>query len=308
MKRSSFALETTSRSDCRPADGKLRKGLTVLELLVTMAITGILVSLVLPAIGAARESARRITCVSHLREIGLALQSHHDSVGHLPAGWRFDSGGESAYGWAVSLLPYFGHPSLHDQIDMSAHVGSSCNDRARRTALDLMLCPSDIATRSFVLYADNEAKANAVYASAKPLPGGLRPLLTLPTTNYVGVFGTFEPDDEIPAPVGDGSFIENRHARFRDFQRGLSHTIVVGERTMAQVPSTWFGIDLSGEDAAARVVGSTLEGINNPYADECDFSSRHSNGANFLWADGHVSFLAEDIDLSLYHQYARLRD
>ena len=116
-----------------------------------------------------------------------------------------------------------------------------------------------------------------------------------------------KPDDEIPAPVGDGAFLENRFVRFRDFQRGLSNTLAIGERTMAQVPSTWFGVELSGEDAAARLVGATLEGINNPYADECDFSSRHRDGANFLWADGHVSFLTKDIDLSQYHRYARLR-
>jgi prepilin-type processing-associated H-X9-DG protein len=133
-------------------------------------------------------------------------------------------------------------------------------------------------------------------------------LIQLPTANYVGVFGTMEADDSIPAPIGDGTFLENRATRFRDFGRGLSQTIVVGERTMAQVPSTWLGVSLLGEDAAARIVGSTLEGINNPLADECDFSSRHPGGANFLWADGHVSFVNEDVDLREYHRWARLRE
>ena len=73
------------------------------------------------------------------------------------------------------------------------------------------------------------------------------------------------------------------------------------------MPSTWLGVELAGEDAAARLVGSALEGINNPLADEGDFSSRHPGGANFLWGDGHVSFVTEDVDLYLYHEWSRLR-
>ena len=130
----------------------------------------------------------------------------------------------------------------------------------------------------------------------------------LPTSNYVGVFGTIEPDDSIPAPIGDGAFIENRPTRLCQFKRGLSNTFIFGERTMAQAPSSWLGTALEGEDAAARIVGSALEGINNPIADECDFSSRHGGGANFLWGDGHTSFVVENIDLNLYHRLARLRE
>ena len=222
-----------------------QRGFTVLELLVTISIIGVLMGLLLPAIGSARESVRRVQCVSHLRQ----------------------------------------------------------------TSLDLMLCPSDITEPTFTLFEDeaDEDEDGTLGLKTLKTPTELKSLVQLPTANYVGVFGTIEPDDDIPAPIGDGVFLENRLVRFRDFGRGLSNTIIVGERTMAQVPSTWFGVHLAGEDAAGRIVGSTLEGINNPLADECDFSSRHPGGANFLWGDGHVTFVAETVDSHEYHQWPRLR-
>lgn len=287
-----------------------RRGLTVLELLVTMSIIGILAALVLPAIGAIRESARRVSCSDHLREVGLAVHSHYNSERSLPVGWQFDAAGDSAYGWAVALLPYVGQPALSDSIDRQQAVGDRRNDVARGTRLEVMLCPSDLSAESFVLFAESEDgdeqddPESRLSANAAMEPSAL---LQLPVANYVGVFGTYEMDDTIPAPIGDGAFLENRKVHFRDFQRGLSKTFLVGERTMAQVPSTWFGVDLAGEDAAARLVGAALEGINKTYADECDFSSRHPGGAYFLYGDGHVDFISEAIDLRLYHQSARLR-
>ena len=298
-----------------PADERLRspgrdgrrRALTVLELLVTLAVIGILAGLVLPAVGSVRESARRVECIDHLRETGLALHSHHHSQRSLPAGWTFDSQSVSAYGWAVPILPFLGQPALADRIEIEQSVGNAHHEAVRHTSLAVLLCPSDIAEPEFTLFADEEDDAGLHSQGDHSDVGATAELVELPTANYVGVFGTLEPDDAVPAPLGDGTFLENRRTRFRDFQRGLSVTVVVGERTMAQVPSTWFGVDLAGEDAAARLVGSALEGINSPFADECDFSSRHPGGANFLWGDGHVSFVTEQIDLRLYHQSAKLR-
>lgn len=286
-----------------------RTALTVLELLVAISIIGILMALLLPAVGAARESSRRVQCTGHLREIGIALHNHHDAHRSLPEGWSFDPQGQSAYGWAVRLLPYLEQPGLFASIDPSTTIHDPAHQLARATPLEVVLCPSDITESTFVLFEDDEEDDDTnVLLNALDTSASVQPLVRLPTANYLGVFGTIESDDSIPAPIGDGPFLENRSTRFRDFARGLSKTFVVGERTMAQAPSTWFGVDLAGEDAAARLVGSALEGINNPLADECDFSSRHPGGANFLWADGHVSFVTEDVDLRLYHQWSRLRD
>jgi prepilin-type processing-associated H-X9-DG protein len=286
-----------------------RAAFTVLELLVSVSIIGILLGMLLPALGSARESARRIQCTSHLREIGIALHNHHDAKRALPMGWQFDPSAKSAFGWAVPLLPYLDNSALLTRIDRRKRVDDPAHQFARSTPLEIMLCPSDITEPEFTLYEDDgEEEGEAGHAMSRAFePTTTIPLVRLPTANYVGVFGTMEADDSIPAPLGDGAFLENRSVRFRDFARGLSNTLAVGERTMAQVPSTWFGVELAGEDAAARLVGSALEGINNPLADECDFSSRHPGGANFLWGDGHVSFVTEDIDLNLYHRWSRLR-
>jgi len=285
-----------------------RGAFTVLELLVTISIIGILMGLLLPALGAARESVRRVQCTSHFREIGVALHHHHDTQRALPVGWTFDAESQSAYGWAVSLLPYLEQPALFAGIDRKKRVSDPSHWIARSTPLEIMLCPSDITEPLFTLYEDVESDDTTNVASSKAFESSrIHPLVQLPTANYVGMFGTMEADDSIPAPIGDGAFLENSPVRFRDFSRGLSNTIVVGERTMAQVPSTWLGVELTGEDAAARLVGSALEGINNPLADEGDYSSRHPGGANFLWGDGHISFVTEDVDLHLYHEWPRLR-
>ena len=278
----------------------------MLELLVVMSIVGILAGLLLPALGTARETVRRVQCSSHLREVGLAMQNHHSAKKELPAGWTFDPTESSAYGWVVPLLPYLEQPALTGQINFELSLSDSRHDKARETSLAIMLCPSDITELMFTLYEDEEGPVSMNAA----LSGTTGPvaLMRLPTVNYVAMFGTIEADDAIPASIGDGAFIENRSRSFRDFQRGLSNTLIVGERTMAQVPSTWIGVSLAGEDAAFRLVGSALEGINNPLADEGDYSSRHPGGANFLWGDGHVSFVNEDVDLRMYHQWSQLRE
>ncbi|TWU51365.1 DUF1559 domain-containing protein [Rubripirellula reticaptiva] len=290
-----------------------RRGLTVLELLVTMVIIAILVALVLPAIGSAREAGRRIVCVDHLREVGLALHNHHNARESLPVGWTYDLDHQSAYGWAIQTLPFLSQPGLFDSIDSKLPIANPAHTVARQTAIQVLLCPSDITEPSFTLYKASEADDDDDDASqsnrstrTSEHPNASPPLVELPTANYVGVFGTLDPDEEDSVLAGDGAFVAERRVRFRDFQRGLSNTLMIGERTMAFIPSTWLGVDITGEDATGRLVGSALEGINHPFADECEFSSRHPGGANFLWGDGHVSFIAEQIDLSEYHALARL--
>ncbi|KLU07783.1 hypothetical protein RISK_000156 [Rhodopirellula islandica] len=284
-----------------------QSGFTILELMIVVSILGALAAILLPAMGSAREAARRVQCTNHLREIGLALHGHHAAQKQLPVGWTFDPSTTSAFGWVVPLLPFIDEDALAVQIDMKRALDDSRHELARSTSLPWMLCPSDITEPSFTLFEGHEVDSiesdSASLNSEESIP-----LMQLPTANFVGIFGTIEADDSTPAPVGDGAFLENRATRFRDFLRGTSHTIIVGERTMAQVPSTWIGVSLAGEDAAARVVGSALEGINNPLADECDLSSRHPGGANFLWGDGHVTFVTENVDLREYHRWAKLRE
>ena len=81
--------------------------MTLVELLVVLAMVSVLAALLLPAIQAAREAARRVQCTNHARQIGLALQTHHDTYQRLPSGWTaYPPHGEPGWGWASILLQY----------------------------------------------------------------------------------------------------------------------------------------------------------------------------------------------------------
>ncbi|MFK7778985.1 MAG: DUF1559 domain-containing protein [Gimesia sp.] len=272
-----------------------RRGFTILELLVTFGVIATLVSLILPAVGSAREAARQLQCKNQLKQIGLALHSYHDTNACLPLGWQWETSRKSAYSWSVPLLPYLEQRAIYDGIDRNQLLSHPLNLSARNTSIVNFLCPSDIIDPTFMLFEENESKS--IKAP--------HPILELPTTSYVGVFGTIEADDEIPAPLGDGTFLESKTVRFVHLQRGLSNIIIVGERTMAKVPSTWLGVDISGEDAACRLVGSAMTAPNCKLCDECEFSSRHPGGSHFLWADGRVRILSESLDTNTYQQLAR---
>jgi prepilin-type processing-associated H-X9-DG protein len=279
-----------------------------LELLVAVAILGLLVGLLVPALMSARESARRLQCSSNLREIGLAIQNYHDSTNRLPAAWREASDGITGYGWAVAILPFLEESALRGEIQSKLPLSAYQNAAVRVTDLPMMRCPSDISEATFELLSEHPSPSAAHSADNDPTSSAVnRPLVQLPIANYLGVFGTQEADDTFPAPPGDGAIISDRKIRFSDLERGQSHTLVVGERTTAMVPSTWLGVDFRGEDAACRLVGAVITNPNCDVCDECEYASRHSGGANFAWADGHVTLVPSAINSNEYRQLAMRR-
>lgn len=287
------------------------RAFTVLELLVVTAIIGALIGLLFPALMAARESARRLQCKSNLREIGLAIQQRHEAVKKLPEAWTAASDRMSGYGWAVALLPYLEESDLSNSIGRTLPISDDRNESPRSTDLAIMRCPSDISDPTFELLVEMHDPP-VIHASSSMVAPPLAadetvPLVRLPTANYLGVYGTLEADESFPAPAGDGPIISDRAVRFADLQRGQSHTLIVGERTAAMVPSTWLGVDFQGEDAACRLVGSAMTTPNCETCDECEFGSRHSGGSNFVWADGHVSLVPDDIDTIVYQGLAKRR-
>jgi prepilin-type processing-associated H-X9-DG protein/prepilin-type N-terminal cleavage/methylation domain-containing protein len=286
-----------------------RSAFTVLELLVAIAIVGVLASLLLPAVMYARESARRLSCTSHLHEIGIAIHNFHNSRQQLPSAWQIaERDPEFAYGWAAQLLAEIERQGLRSKFDFKHRPPRQTLAHASDTmSLQLLLCPSDIFEHSFDLSEDVEDTPTAASALS---PVG-RHLVKLPTASYVGVYGTVEADEPfetigLAQPlVGDGAIIYGHRVRFANLRRGLDKTLLVGERTMATVPSTWLGVDLRGEDAPCRLVGSAITRPNCDECDECEFTSRHVGGANFLWADGHVTRVDDTIASDLYRQLAR---
>ena len=286
-------------SDERDSSRSLRRtGFTVLELLTVMGIVSTLAAIVLPAVGSAREAARRMQCVNQLKQVGIALHSYHEVCGSFPTGCQWEATNSSGYGWAVPLLPYLEQNAIYEQTDRNRLLTHPSNTLARATSIGLFLCPSDITEPTFLLSWEDET----TNASG--------PLFDLPTANYFGVYGTYEPDDEnLSAPnPGDGAFIDSQSIRLADLQRGAGNTIIIGERTMARVPGTWLGVDRQGADAACRLVGNALTSPNCELCDECEFDSRHPGGSNFVWADGRVSLVSESLHSLEYQRMSRRSD
>ena len=124
------------------------KAFTLVELLVVIAIIGILIALLLPAVQAAREAARRVACVNNLAQLGLAVQSYIEANETLPIGVVNPKGpvdtDPSGYkmSWITQLLPYFEESTTHDHIDFKVGVFDKKNAPVREIAISTLLCPS----------------------------------------------------------------------------------------------------------------------------------------------------------------------
>src|SRR3954447_23712698 len=127
--------------------GTKLRGFTLVELLVVIAIIGILVALLLPAIQAARESARRTQCKNQIRQVGLAILNYE------VARKQFSSSiGPGPYGYIASILGYFEEQSLRDLIDTSVRWSDPKNDRMRDKALPFLRCPTQVAAEPTQIY------------------------------------------------------------------------------------------------------------------------------------------------------------
>ncbi|MGI9458291.1 MAG: DUF1559 domain-containing protein [Aeoliella sp.] len=239
-----------------------RRGFTLVELLVVIAIIGTLVALVLPAVQAARESARRAECQNNLHQVGLALQSHHNDNEALPIGcveWRPWRGTvERQLAWSVFLLPYLEQQTLYDGLDLSKPFDDPANADAAATVLPDFVCPSSRR---------GEQSANV-----------------RGPCDYGGIYG-----ERITGPNNPpkGTMLIDTPVSFRQITDGTSKTIVVAE-------DTEFG---NGEWINGRNIFDQAFAINAAPAFENDMRSEHPGGAQCVLADGSVHFLIEDMDL-----------
>src|SRR5690349_8505557 len=134
--------------------GDVRRGLTVIELLVLIAIIAILIGLVVPAVQQVRESASRAQCQNNLKQLGLACHMHHDTFKRFPPGYTafapYHNGATDTspgWGWAAYLLPYIEQRNLYNQINFAQPI---LGQAAAQAVIPLLLCPSDITTGPFM--------------------------------------------------------------------------------------------------------------------------------------------------------------
>jgi len=306
-----------------------RLGFTLVEVLVVIAVIGILIALLLPAVQAARETARRMQCSSHLKQIALALHNYHDShkvfpPGGITLGTAVDRP-PSLTNWAICLLPYLEQEPLHDTYDQSMPNEAPENRATRESSVSIYLCPTDLDTDQLVVpawgtprdagcsYARGSYRCVAGRADRHPnwwdckqveWPTGMNPL----PNGWRGVLHH----------VGTGGLVCERFASLQD---GSSNTLAFGERhvnserlnrgTMWAATAVYYNMGTAVPESRTLFVNyDECVAIDPPNDNECKrgWGSYHSGGINFAACDGSVHMLSRNIDMGLFCQLASIAE
>jgi prepilin-type N-terminal cleavage/methylation domain-containing protein/prepilin-type processing-associated H-X9-DG protein len=286
-----------------------RSGFTLIELLVVIAIIGLLTALLLPAVQAAREAARRTQCVNNLKQLGVAVHTYESSYRAFPPGYvsNFDASGNDTgpgWGWSTLLLPQMEQKPLFDATNLSLPIEDFSNQTSRLTRVSVYLCPSDNQVPSWL----------AMKRDVNGIP--FQSICQVASANYVGMYGTSDPGID-----GDGIFFRNSPIGISAVSDGTAQTIAAGERGHSLGEATWVGsvtgaalfpVDNDGvgyprvESGPGMILGHAggNVGPGDPSAEVNQFYSRHPGGVNFLFADGHVSFLKTTLNANTFRALA----
>jgi prepilin-type N-terminal cleavage/methylation domain-containing protein/prepilin-type processing-associated H-X9-DG protein len=262
-----------------------RPGFTLIELLVVIAVVGVLIALLLPAVQAAREAARRAQCTSNLKQIALAMHNYVDAVGTLPMGGadQRDASNPGTFvpfssGLFVAILPQLEQLPIFNTVNFSVHIFNAANLTVDATGIAVHWCPSDGAVQ--------QTEINPLY----------NPFLDL--TGQPVAFTSYAGNDQL--------FVYNdRPPRIADITDGTSQTFLLGEKAHSDL-SDWLRPMYSWWFSGAN--GDTLfdtwfplnsyRKINGGWRDWpliYGASSYHPGGANFAMADGSVRFIKDTI-------------
>lgn len=273
----------------------MRPAFTIVELMVVLAIIGVMLALLLGALQRVRGAAERLQCAVHLQQIGLALHQYHDSQGSLPPGCSYEDGkaAQPAMSWMTRLLPYLDQNALW-QESLGAYAQNPLFQSPPHfpiisRVMPIFSCPSD----SRLLVAKDFGT------------------VTIGLTSYLGVEGSDQTSE-------DGLLYRDSAVRFVEIRDGLSNTLAVGERPPSADQSFgwWYGgIGQQQHSGSCDTVLSARETNSigfryscppGPYhygpgqiMDQCamfHFWSLHIGGGNFLFADGSVRFLNYNVD------------
>ena len=246
-----------------------RVGFTLVELLVVIAIIGILVALLLPAVQAAREAARRMSCSNNLRQIGIGLHNYHDTLSSFPIGalemrylrnpdgsLRYPNGVQIA--WSALLLPFIEQTPLHDTIDFGKAFDGPENADAAATVLPIYICPT--------------------------VPRDSPRVQGRGAIDYGGIYGERITSRNDPPK---GTMLYTKVIQIADIKDGTSNTLIVAEDSGWEDGQWINGLNLFDQAYP----------INDAPSFENDIGSEHPGGALALFCDGSVRFLAETMDL-----------
>lgn len=314
------------------------RGFTLVELLVVIAIIGVLVALLLPAVQAAREAARRMSCSNNLKQYGVAQHNYElvkkelpparpgpDATGSTevrtlgrPPGPRATGGKgyeRSGVSGFVLLLPFMEQQALYEQFDIENGDGvwlSSVSqvpwrtpekEKAIGTRPDFVVCPSsDFPAKTEIdsYQSWSEIPATGSYAFSAGHRGIIR-------------FGV---DACMVKHHNTGIHLYWTRVKLKQIEDGTSNTISVGEIVEGHTQGSsniWTYCLRFGDTYRVTEVA-----VNTPPGAECQiagdnpgcfngaFASRHAGGAQFLYADAHVDFISEDVDLDTYQNLSTI--
>ncbi len=313
-----------------------RRGFTLVEVLVAIGLIGLLVALILPAVGAARGAARRVQCQNNLRNLALAMQQHSLNARTFPAAGYFSStNGRMLHSWAVTLLPHIDQAAIHSKWSFETSFRDSPNKELTATHISLLTCPADASVTGA---GDLSYVVNGGIGWTGP-PCGVHTMLGNidlagdgPCVDTAGP----NPDRNMRYRLGV-YFVDNwpkpnpsfRQHTINSITDGLSNTLMMSENIHTGFDPTadgnWAnpfatrnsffmspGIcrDLSCSagsvdyrNANDRSGPFRLHSINPPVQIEGESpfaSSYHSGGVNVAFLDGRVTFLNEQIDGGVY--------
>ncbi len=287
---------------------RFRSAFTLVELLVVIAIIGVLIALLLPAVQAAREAARRMQCVNKLKQVTLALQTYHNAYGCFPpSSCEWDS--QHFHGIWPRLSPYLEQGLFFERYHFDERAANDYHTQLTiEMGLSVLLCPSCSNTHSSEIVGPREACwTTHYYGSTGPI--GINPVTSTEYENGgTGQAGVYDVATE-------GVFVYADGIAIRDVTDGTSKTIAFGEIALddykayrpfnygAQWAGSVGGLVLRSTKNHSWPINVALHSNSPVYVDfnnHGPYGSHHPGGANMSFCDGSVTFLPEEIEHHVY--------
>jgi prepilin-type N-terminal cleavage/methylation domain-containing protein len=297
-----------------------RRGFTLVELLVVITIIGILIALLLPAVQAAREAARRMQCSNNLKQIGLACLTHEQAYGFFPSGGKWTpssqlvgdpdlgTGLKQPGGWVFSVLPYLEQQALYDYgAGLSAAAKKPLFAKREQTPLSVMNCPSRRQPTARPIY------AGRTWSNSDPFTLGAK-------GDYAGNAGDV-PDPQVSWDTS-GVFYCPSAVRAADITDGLSNTYLVGEKSLW---TNGYETGTSGGDDDTMYTSQNVDSLRVTYPGTAtsptflgpdregydawyNFGSAHASNFNMALCDGSTREISYSIDLDVHRRLGNRKD